>query len=138
MCATFKQIVFKIKHPNGVNCLRCGFLGKDDIEIGTADRILLDCQGAAGLPNMNNVRCVRNLWVNLTLSNNNFNINNIINEVKRKRKYCEGYFKYKPGWNPEGHKDLLLRNSENKIRLWFMILGGIVALIVEYIIKHCL
>jgi hypothetical protein len=125
-----------------VTCLDCGFLAFEDREVTRTDRILLHCEGSAGLPcsqeNLTNFNCARSLWVDYDLTY--FGGAPPQGEVKRQRRGCVGYLKYRPGFSPKEHRDLLLKRMDSKEKLKFAVLGaiagGIVTLLFALAAKH--
>ena len=142
---TSQAIVGFARHPLPVTCLDCGFLAFKDREVTSADRILLHCEGSAGLPcsqeNLTNFNCTRSLWVDYDLTYfGGAPPQGIFDEVKRRRRGCVGYLKYRPGFSPREHQDLLLQRMDSKEKLKFAVLGaiagGIVALLSALAAKH--
>lgn len=132
------------RHPLPVTCFDCGFLAFEEREVAIADRILLHCEGSAGLPcsveNLTKFNCTRSLWVDYDLTYFGASPQGIFDEVKRRRRGCVGYLKYRPGFSPKEHRDLLLKRMDNKEKLKFAVLGaiaaGIVALLFALAAKH--
>ena len=136
---TSQTILGFARHPLPVTCLDCGFLALDDEEVTKADRIMLHCEGNAGLPcspeELTNLNCTRSLWVDYDLNLRN-SAQGIFDELQRERRGCAGYLKYRPGFSPSEHRDLLLKRMDSKEKLKFAVLGGIVTLFFAWIAKH--
>src|SRR6266849_5049259 len=128
------------RHPFPVTCLDCGFLALGDEEVTRADRIMLHCAGSAGAPcspeELKNLNCTRSLWVDYELTYLDGSAEGIFDELQRERRGCAGYLKYRPGFSPSEHRDLLLKRMDSKEKLKFAVLGGIVTLFFAWIAKH--
>jgi len=137
---TSQTILGFARHPLPVTCLDCGFLALDDEEVTKADRIMLHCEGSAGLPcspeELTNLNCTRSLWVDYDLTYLGGSAQGIFDELEQERRRCVGYLKYRPGFSPSEHRDLLLKRMDSKEKLKFAVLGGIVTLFFAWIAKH--
>ncbi|MFH1595522.1 MAG: hypothetical protein ABIG94_04015, partial [Pseudomonadota bacterium] len=111
------------RYPFGVTCLECGFLALGEKEVGTADRILLHIRGTAGCPPLKELQCFRSLWVDYDLIYAGTDENGIFDEVQKQRRNCQGFFPYRPGWSPTGHKDLLQKRLERREKVFLVVLG---------------
>ena len=102
------------------------------------------CEGSAGLPcfseDLTKYNCTRSLWVHYDLTYSGGSTRGIFDELKEQRRYCVGYLKYRPGFSPTEHRDILLKRVDSKEKLTFAMLGaiagGIVALFFAWIAKH--
>jgi len=137
---TSETILEFARHPLSVTCLDCGFLALGNEEVTRADRIMLHSEGRAGLPcspeELTNLNCTRSLWVDYDLTYFDGSVQGIFDELERERRGCAGYLKYRPGFSPSEHRDLLLKRMDSKERLMFAALGGIVTLLLAWIAKH--
>ncbi len=137
---TLQTILGFVRHPLPVTCLNCGFLALGDEEVTKADRIMLHSEGSAGLPcspdELTNLNCTRSLWVDYDLTYNSDSVQGIFEELEQDRRGCAGYLKYRPGFSPSEHRDLLLKRMDSKEKLKFAVLGGIVTLFFAWIAKH--
>ncbi len=128
------------RHPFPVTCLDCGFLALGDEEVTRAGRIMLHCEGKAGLPcspeELTNLNCTRSLWVDYDVMYKRDSVQGIFDELEQDRRGCTGYLKYRPGFSPSEHRDLLLKRMDSKEKLKFVVLGGIVTLFFAWIAKH--
>lgn len=132
------------RHPFPVTCLDCGFLALGDEEVTRAGRILLQGEGRAGLPcsreELTDLNCTRSLWVNYDLTYYRSSAQGIFDELKRERRGCVGYLKYRPGFSPSEHRDVLLKRMDSNEKLKYAtigaIAGGIVTLFFAWIAKH--
>lgn len=128
------------RHPRGMTCLDCGFLGADDHEVRRADRILLAASGEGGCPALNKIRCVRKLWVDYDLGNFDDGRTGLFEEVQKKRRPCEGFLAYRPGWSPSEHRDLLQTKLERHDKIVISaasaIGGSVLTLIGYWLLKH--
>jgi hypothetical protein len=57
----------------------------------------------------------------------------IFDEVKEQRRGCVGFLKYRPGFSPKEHRDLLLKRMDSKEKLKFAVLGAIAGGIVAFL-----
>jgi hypothetical protein len=141
---TSEAVVGFVRHPVPVTCLDCGFLAFEAKEVTSADRILLHCEGSAGLPctseNLTKYNCTRSLWVDYDLTYFGGSAAGIFDELKKRRRCCGGYLKYRPGFAPSEHRDLLLKRMDSNEKLKFAVLGaitgGVVALFFAWVAKH--
>jgi hypothetical protein len=141
---TSQTILGFVRHPFPVTCLDCGFLALGDDEVTRADRILLHGEGSAGLPcspeEITDLNCTRSLWVDYDLTYFDGSAQGIFDELEQERGCCAGFLKYRPGFSPSEHRDLLLKRMDSKEKLKFAVLGGIVGGIVTlffaWIAKH--
>jgi hypothetical protein len=119
-----------VRHPFGVTCLNCGFLALGQHEVDSAARILLHCRGTAGCPPLEELLCLRSLWVdfNLTYSGSP-PADEIFDMVQKQQRNCKGFFRYKPGWSPRDHRDLLIKSHDRWVRLAFALFGMILTLL---------
>lgn len=136
-----RELVGFVRHPARVTCLDCGFLALQDGEVTRADRILLHCKGTAGLPCHPDdlpadLVCTRSLWVQYELVFGGGSHEGVFDELERDRRSCPGYLKYIPGFSPKEHREQLLKRMDNKERIRFAVLGGIITLIVAWLAKH--
>src|SRR6266849_319499 len=115
---TSQTILGFARHPLPVTCLDCGFLALGDEEVTKAVRIMLHCEGSAGLPcspeELKNLNCTRSLWVDYELTYLDGSTQGIFDELERERRGCAGYLKYRPGFSPSEHRDLLLKRMDRK------------------------
>jgi hypothetical protein len=129
-----------LRHPVGVTCFDCGFLAMDNDEVTLSDRILLYCEGSAGCTPVEEICCFRSLWVEYALGQVSPDSGGIFQEIKRQRRHCPGFFRYKSSWSPKEHQDLLLKSAEKKERIWGYVIsaaiGVISTLLVQYIAKQ--
>ena|SRR5216684_8653747 len=137
---TWQIILGFVRHPLPVTCLNCGFLALGDEEVTRADRIMLHCEGSAGLPcspdELTNLNCTRSLWVDYDLTYLDGSAQGIFDELEQDRRRCAGYLKYRPCFSPGEHRDLLLKRMDSKEKLMFAVLGGIVTLLLAWIAKR--
>jgi hypothetical protein len=124
-----------VRHPAGVTCLDCGFLALGDEETTSTNRILLHARGVAGCPPLEGLRCSRSLWVEYDLTYCGVNADALFHEVGKQRRECEGFFRYRPGWSPGGHQDLLSKALETKQKVLFVLLGSLLTLLAEWLAK---
>ena len=124
-------------HPRRITCLECGFLALDDKEVSTADRIRLHMRGTAGgCPSLEKLCCFRSLWVNFDLSYCGVPpADEIFDMVQKSQRNCKGFFRYRSGWSPSGHQDLLLKSLEWKQKLFFAVLGSGLTLFAAWLAK---
>lgn len=114
-----------VRHPLGVTCLDCGFLALGQQEVDTSTRILLHCRGTAGCPPLENLRCFRSLWIDLDLTYfGGPPTDEIFDMVEKQQRNCKGYFRYKPGWSPTGHQDLLLMSQDKREKIYIALFSG--------------
>lgn len=133
------NVVIFVRRPRRVTCLECGFLAWDSKEVDTPTRITLYNPGLAGQPaEFEKFHCLRSMWTwSLTYVDTDASI--VRDELQQSRRGCDGYYRYRQGWSPGEHRDLVLKSSENRFRVWQVILsaavGGAVALIVNRLTK---
>jgi len=114
-----------VRHPFGVTCLDCGFLSLEQQEVNTSERILLHCRGTAGCPPLEYLRCFRSLWVDLDLAYpGGYPANDIFDKVLKQQRNCKGYFRYRPGWSPSGHQELLLNSQDKREKIYIALFSG--------------
>lgn len=137
-----KRILHKlfayIRHPFGVTCLQCGFLAIGEHELITSRRIMLHWRGRAGCPPLDEIHCQRSFWVELDLTYpGNYPGDELIDEVNKNQRECKGFFKYKPGWSPSGHLDLLAKSTDRKKNLIYSLItgffGGLFAIFIKWL-----
>lgn len=124
------------RHPFGVTCLDCGFLALGEKELSTASRILLHCKGAAGCPPLEMIWCSRSLWVVYDLTYVGTDAEGIFDEVQKERRGCKGFFRYRPGWSPTGHQDMLLKALERRKNFFYVLLGSFIGSLLSLIINR--
>lgn len=124
-----------LSHPQRVTCLDCGFLALADKEVGSADRVLLGVEGTSGCPPLEALRCSRSLWINYDLMYGATDAAGIFEELKDDRRKCVGFYRYKPGWSPAEHQDLLLKAAQTKERIVFALLGSALTLLIAWVTK---
>jgi len=136
VCGSFAYLC----HPKGITCLECGFLGSDDFEVRKSDRILLACRGQAGCPPLDKLHCDRNLWVDYELGIFDSGREGLFDEVNKKRRPCEGFLRYRPGWTPSGHRTLLQNKLERRDKILISatsaIGAAVLALVGDWLLKR--
>ncbi|SRR6266404_647432 len=137
---TWQIILGFVRHPRPVTCLDCGFLALGNEEVTRAERILLHGEGSAGLPcspeELTDLNCTRSLWVDYDLTYVDGSAQGIFDELEQDRRGCAGFLRYRPGFSPSEHRDLLLKRMDSKEKLKFAVLGGIVTLFFAWVAKH--
>jgi len=132
--------VARLRHPKGMTCLRCGFLGFNDEELVTSSRILLSDEGSAEHPPLNEVRCTRALWVDYDLRNFEDARKGIFHELHKRRRPCEGFLRYTPGLPPSKHWELLRTKRERLDKMIYsaagLISGFILTLLGQILLKR--
>lgn len=119
------KVLSYLRHPVGVTCLDCGFLALGQEEVDTSARILLNCRGTTGCPPLEYIRCFRSLWVDLDLTYpGDYPADEIFDMIEKQQRNCKGYFKYKPGWSPAGHQDLLLKSQDKREKIYIALFSG--------------
>lgn len=94
-----------VRHPRGHTCIDCGFLALRNEEMIKYNRVLLAVRGVAGLPDdtyLSHTSCFRSLWSPLPSDEVE-----VLDEVTKRRRPCEGFFRYRPGYSPLDHRGLL-------------------------------
>ncbi len=117
------------RHPFGVTCLDCGFLALGDTEVSTANRILLHAKGLAKSPPLEELWCSRSLWVDYELSYFATDAGVIFDEVRKQRRHCEGFPRYRPGWSPTAHQDLLLRRLSWREKIYLAVIVSLLTFV---------
>ncbi|MCX5888491.1 MAG: hypothetical protein NTY36_03460 [Deltaproteobacteria bacterium] len=134
-----RAAVCYVRHPVGVTCLDCGFLTLGRKEVTTADRMRLhatsDRGGPADLPPVEEIWCFRSLWIEYDLIYAGPSIEGIFDELQRQRRDCEGFLRYRPGWSPTGHQDLLLKGIERKEKILFVMFGWVLGVLGTLLVK---
>ncbi len=124
------------RHPFGITCLDCGFLTVVDNEVSTADRLLLSCRQES-IP-LEKLWCSRRLWIDYELCYDGC-AESIFKCLEKQRRNCEGFFRYRPGWSPSGHLDLLLRAQDKREKIFILclgiVLGALSTLLVSWLAK---
>ena len=135
-----RNTVAHLRYPKGMTCLECGFLASDTFEVSKSDRILLACSGEAGCPPLNKLHCERKLWVNYELGNWGNSRDGLFGEVQKKRRPCEGFLRYRPGWSPREHRDLLQSKLERRDKIFISatsaIGAAVLALVGDWLLKR--
>ena len=103
--------------------------------MSTADRVLLHVRGKAACPPLDVLGCCRSLWVDYDLTYFGTSVAGVFDEVQKDRRDCVGFFRYKPGWSPSGHQDLLLKTLETKQKTAFALLGSLLTLLCLWVAK---
>lgn len=123
-----------------MTCLNCGFLALGDFEVSKANRILLAASGEDGCPPLNKLHCLRKLWVNYELGYFNDRRDGVFEEVQKKRRPCEGFLRYRPGWSPSEHRDLLQSKLERRKKVFISaasaVGGAVLTLAVAWLLKR--
>ena len=115
--------VVRACHPNGATCLECGFLSFGTEELIKNDRLLLSVEGAAGLPDdahLSHICCFKSLWVPLPTDTDE-----IFTEIKKVRRPCEGFLRYRPGYSPLDHRGLSEKKQERREKMLIGILSAL-------------
>jgi hypothetical protein len=127
-------------HPKGMTCLECGFLASEEFEVRKSDRILLACSGEGGCPPLNKLHCCRKLWVNYELGNWDDSRDGLFEEVQKKRRPCEGFLRYRPGWSPTEHRVLFQSKLELREKIFISaasaIGAAVLALAGDWLLKR--
>lgn len=122
-----------------VKCTACGFLTIAGRELKDAERIMLETPSGVAPRNPDQLECSRSLWTDYDLGYSGGDVALLLEEATKQRK-CRGYFKYCPGWPPEGHRDLLLRSQDRRHdrfnNILFTLLGALLALAVQWVAKR--
>jgi len=135
-----RSSVAYLRHPRGMTCLECGFLASGDFEVRTSDRVLLACSGEGGCPPLNKLHCQRKLWVNYELGNWDDSREGLFEEVQKKRRPCDGFLRYRPGWSPSEHRNLLQGKLEWRDKIFISatsaIGAAVLALFGQWLLKR--
>lgn len=123
-------------HPRGITCLECGFLALGQSEVSTAERVMLGDPSIAVQPRWENVNCQRSLWVDYELTYVEPCYEGVRDEISRSRRECDGFYAYRPGWSPAGHRELLLKFQERRSNILFLLLGSALTLLGTWLAKH--
>lgn len=118
-----RSAVAHVRHPKGDTCLECGFLAFGTEELITFNRTLLAVKGVAGLPDdvhLSHIRCFRSLWAPPPDDGDD-----VLREVAKRRRPCEGFLKYKPGYTPLDHRGLLEKKQDRREKVLIGIAGAI-------------
>jgi len=119
-------------------CVECGFLASVTDEVVGAERCMLASQGqSASMPSeefIGNLCCRRSLWVDHDLLGAP-----VLTQVNDRRQ-CKGFAVYQPGRSPDQHMEDLLKSKDRwaslRQALLIAVLGGIIALAGQLLIKH--
>lgn len=97
-------------------CLDCGFLTIQRGEVSPADRIRLFCYASGkdvGLPpDAEKTQCFRHLWIGYDLNYCTNSLDGVVEELKRPRDGCEGFFPHQPGYTPDEHRQFQIRTPD--------------------------
>lgn len=119
-----------------VKCTGCGFLTIAGRELNDADRVMLETASGVTPSNLDQLACSRGFWTDYDLTYASGDAGLLLEEATKQRK-CRGYFKYCPGWPPEGHRDLLLRSQDRRHdrlnNFLFTLLGALLALAAQWV-----
>ncbi len=127
-----------LRHPKGMTCLDCGFLAVGDGEVRRADRVHLWAHDRLACPPLNKLHCIRKLWVSHDLGYLDAGPDAFFDELQKKRRPCEGYLKYRPGWSPAEHKELLQKRLDLREKILFTSAGAIGTLVLTFLGKWLL
>jgi hypothetical protein len=126
-----RSAVAHVRHPKGNTCLDCGFLAFGSEELITFNRTLLAVKGVAGLPDdvhLSHICCFRSLWAPPPDDGDE-----VLREVAKRRRPCEGFLKYRPGYSPLDHRGLLEKKQDRRKEIYrnilFAIGGALLALV---------
>jgi hypothetical protein len=140
-----------LRHPKGVTCLKCGFLAFGNEEMITINRGCLSVglapfltKASAATISQNavspdfeqmNANCFKSLWVReATLPGYG-----IFDEVVKRRRPCEGFFPYRPGYSPSEHRTLQEKKHDlnEKIRLGVLsaLFGAAITILIDWLRK---
>lgn len=118
-----------------MTCLDCGFLSGGSDEVSSANRAMLAARGVGGCPSLDHLHCSRSLWVSYDLTYVGTNADAIFEELEGDRRGCRGFLRYRPGWTPNEHRDLVGKAFETRQKVIFTILGtglGLLAVWIAY------
>ena len=130
------KIFSHLKHPVGVNCLDCGFLSLGEGELNPAERIQLHVRGTAGCPPLEVISCSKQLWIEYDLTYCGTDADGIFIELEKQRRDCKGFIRYKSGWSPSKHDEILLKRMDIKEKLFIAVIGAVLAFIVQWLVKR--
>lgn len=150
---TLRDAITHLRHPKGMSCLECGFLAFGDGEMITFNRgflreglfPFLTKASAATLPQQHGIsphlehthpNCFKSLWVRDSERAGY----GIIDEVVKRRRPCEGFFPYKPGYSPSEHRALQenkqARNEKITVGILSALGGAAITLVLSWFKKH--
>jgi hypothetical protein len=134
---TVRTVVSHVLHPIGHTCLKCGFLALGDGEMIPHSRGFLSVglspfltkASAATLPQsalpvtieQAQPNCFKSLWVR---DPERFGYG-IVEEVTVRRRPCEGFFRYRPGYSPLEHRTLQEKKHERLEKIILIILSAL-------------
>lgn len=122
----------RVRHPRRVTCLQCGFLSLGDAEVTAAQRTMLHLRSQNGIANLN---CARSRWESYDLEYSGPDAEGIFNELEVDRRSCQEFLLYRPGWTPNGHKEILLKKLETQQKILFAVLGSLLTLFAAWVTK---
>jgi hypothetical protein len=121
-----RSVAARIRHPKGDTCLECGFLAFGTEELITFNRRLLALKGIAGLADdvglihLGRICCFRSLWLPPPGDGHE-----VLLEIAKRRRPCEGFLKYKPGYSPLDHRGLLEKKQDRHEKIAIGIVSAI-------------
>lgn len=115
-----RRSFLRVKHPRRVTCYQCGFLSFGDNEVTFQHREIL----ASGEPSLavENLRCFRSCWTEYGVYD--WSEDTVRSELEMDRRDCQGFFRHRPGFKPNEHRDQLLKRWETKRQFFFTVLGS--------------
>lgn len=123
-----------------MTCLTCGFLALGDREVGRANRDLLAASGEDRCPPLDKLHCTKSLWVDYELGYFDDSRDGVFAELEKRRRPCEGFFRYRPGCSPSGHQDLVASKQQQRERIMLgagLAVGGVLlTLITKWVLKY--
>lgn len=114
---TIRSITAHIVHPKSTTCLECGFLAIDGDAVKEAFRIQLQLKGIAGCPPVEELRCIKSLWVDYDLHYAAPDAEAIFNELLKRRRPCKGFFPYESPYSPDKHLELQKAEQQRRDNL---------------------
>ena len=103
-------------------------------EVDTSTRIMLYNPESATQPSgAEYFHCFRSMWT-WPLHYGAVDYGVVQEEVRQSRRDCRGFYRYRPGWSPIEHRELVLKASENRFRVWLAILSAAIGVLVGFII----
>ena len=129
-----RTLVVRTRRPFKVTCLDCGFLSLGSEEVSAANRAMLGARGVGGCPSLDLLRCSRSLWVSYDLMYVGTDADAIFEELEGDRRGCRGFLRYRPGWAPNEHRELLSKALETRQKVFFTILGTILGLLAAWVV----
>lgn len=119
----------RIRHPRRVDCLDCGFLALGGEEVHDAARIEIATPSSGSQPDWKRLWCHCNRWLDYDLMYVGPSYEALQDELQSDRRLCDSFLRYRHGWSPDEHRDLVLKKEELRVRVVLLLLGSVLGFV---------